>query len=235
MAAFAWTCPFCDRDTTITESDTTTGENSLVRKSAQGSHSLSYLRIVCPNPKCQQFTLTVTLFEVEWIAGSWQRGKLLEKWQLVPPSNAKVFPGYVPKAIRGDYTEACLIVNLSPKASATLARRCLQGMIRDFWEVNKPTLQKEIDAIQDKVDPLTWKAIDSVRHMGNIGAHMEKEINVIVDVDPNEAEKLIWLIELLVREWYITRHEREERLKEIGALKETKEAAKSQTSQNSKT
>ena len=28
-----------------------------------------------------------------------------------------------------DYEEACAIVNLSPKASATLSRRCLQGMI----------------------------------------------------------------------------------------------------------
>jgi Domain of unknown function (DUF4145) len=235
MTADAWTCPFCDRDTTITDSDSDSGTVTLYRKSADGHHCLSYRRIVCPNAKCRKFTLTVSLFEVEWIAGSWTTGKHLKTWRLVPPSKAKVFPDYVPKAIRADYTEACLIVDLSPKASATLARRCLQGMIRNFWGVSKPTLQKEIDAIQDKVDPLTWKAIDSVRHMGNIGAHMEKEINVIVDVDSDEAAKLIWLIELLVHEWYITRHEREERLKEIGALKETKQAEKNETSQNSKT
>ena len=63
----------------------------------------------------------------------------------------------------------------------------------------------EIEAIEDKVDPLTWKAIDAVRSVGNIGAHMEKDINVIVDVDPDEAAQLISLIEILIKDWYITR------------------------------
>ena len=31
-----------------------------------------------------------------------------------------------------------------------------------------------------------WQAIDAVRSIGNIGAHMEKDINLIVDVDPEE-------------------------------------------------
>ena len=45
---------------------------------------------------------------------------------------------------------------LSAKAAATLARRCLQGMIRDYWDIAKISLKQEIDAIKDKVDPLTW-------------------------------------------------------------------------------
>ena len=40
-------------------------------------------------------------------------------------------------------------------------------------------------------------AIDAVRKIGNIGAHMERDINLIVDIDPNEAAILIGLIELL--------------------------------------
>ena len=62
--------------------------------------------------------------------------------------------------------------------------------------------------------------------VGNIGAHMEKDINVIIDVDPNEATQLIGLIEILVKDWYITRHERQERLTAIAALANTKQAAK---------
>lgn len=42
-----------------------------------------------------------------------------------PKSLAKQFPDYIPKAIRQDYEESCAIINLSPKASATLSRRCL--------------------------------------------------------------------------------------------------------------
>ena len=126
-----------------------------------------------------------------------------------PQSHAKQFPRYIPKPIIADYEEACLIQNLSPKASATLARRCLQGMIRDFWGVKEPTLFAEINAIQEKVDPQTWQAIDGVRSIGNIGAHMEKDINLIIDVEPNEAGALIILIETLIENWYIAKHERE--------------------------
>jgi hypothetical protein len=69
-------------------------------------------------------------------------------------------------------------------------------------------------------------AIDAVRKIGNIGAHMEKDINVIVDVEPKEAQLLIGLIELLVKDWYIAKHNRVERLKEIVAVSQVKEAAK---------
>ena len=55
---------------------------------------------------------------------------------------------------------------------------------------------------------------------------MEKDINLIIDVEPNEADLLIELIETLLRDWYITRHERESRLEAVVALKETKEDAK---------
>lgn len=135
---------------------------------------------------------------------------------LVPSSLAKQFPDYVPQSIRKDYEEACQIVNLSAKASATLSRRCLQGIIRDYWQItNKNSLYNEIEAINDKVDPQVKKVLDSVRQIGNIGAHMEKDINLIVDIDPHEAERLIKLIEYLIEQWYIKRHETENLLNSI--------------------
>lgn len=88
----------------------------------------------------------------------------------------------------------------------------MQGILRDFWKVKPGRLVDEIDAVKDKIDPLTWDAITSLRKLGNIGAHMEKDINVIVDVDPQEAELLIDLIETLLREWYVAREERKSRM-----------------------
>lgn len=89
-------------------------------------------------------------------------------------------------------------------------------MIRDFWSIKgKPNLKQEIDAIQSKVDSMTWDAINSVREIGNIGAHMEKDINLIIDVEPGEAKLLIQLIESLIKEWYIARYEREENMKKL--------------------
>lgn len=183
---------------------------------------------VCPNLKCKKFSLVVVLQRaffngVEIVPDTSFRPRL---WNLIPPSNAKAFPDYVPTAVRQDYEEACCIVDASPKAAATLARRALQGMIRDFWNVPPSSLFQEINALKGKVNDQTWDAIDGLRKIGNIGAHMEKDVNVIIDVEPDEAAQLIWLIELLVREWYIARYERELGLRKVAEMAEAKKASK---------
>jgi hypothetical protein len=62
---------------------------------------------------------------------------------------------------------------------------------------------------------------------------MEKDINVIVDVEPIEASALLELIERLIEDWYINRHEREESLKGLVALKDAKKKARKPTSDSS--
>ncbi len=183
--------------------------------------------VACPNPKCKELTLSVALLDRRHNQrGVLVEGEKLRDWQLLPASTAKPMPDYVPRAIVEDYNEACAIVKLSPKASATLARRALQGMLLDYWKVKRGTLFDQINEIKDRVDSATWDAIDSVRKIGNIGAHMENNINVIVDVEPEEAEHLIWLIETLINYWYVDRHQKAERLKEIKRISEAKQEAK---------
>jgi hypothetical protein len=150
----------------------------------------------------------------------------IEEWQLRPKSSSKPFPEYIPKVILDDYKEACLIVNDSPKASATLSRRCLQGIIRNFWGISKPRLIDEIKELEGKIDANTWRAIDGVRSVGNIGAHMEKDINLIVDVEPEEAKTLIGLIEFLLKDWYVLRHDREEHMQRVVDLAKLKSEEK---------
>lgn len=147
----------------------------------------------------------------------------LDNVPLWPNSTAKQFPDYIPEQIRNDYQEACAIVKLSPKASATLSRRCLQGMIRDFWGITKDTLYKEISELQSKIPTDLWSALNDLRQLGNIGAHMEADTNAIIDIDSNEAETLISLIELLIKEWYINRHDRELLFKDIHNTNATKQ------------
>jgi hypothetical protein len=55
---------------------------------------------------------------------------------------------------------------------------------------------------------------------------MEQDINVIVDVDPNEAAILISLIETLIDEWYVHRHERAQRMSKVVAVAAAKKAEK---------
>ena len=140
-----------------------------------------------------------------------------------PISLAKAYPDYIPQTIRSDYEEAHAILNLSPKASATLSRRCLQGMIRDFWGISKARLVDEIDALKDLVDPSTKKVLDALRKLGNIGAHPEKDVNLIVDIEPNEAHMLLKFIELLMQKWYIERHDNEQLLQDILDLDKDKQ------------
>ena len=126
---------------------------------------------MCPNPQCKKFTLSVVLREISWVGTGFVEGRVAGEWNLIPPSSAQVIPDYVPQAIRDDYYEACLIVQWSPKASATLSRRCLQGILRDYWGVKPQRLVDEIQEIKDKVDPLTWDAIEAVRKVGTL-AHI---------------------------------------------------------------
>ena len=147
-------------------------------------------------------------------------------FRIKPKSAAIQFPDYVPDQIRNDYEEACAVLDLSPKASATLSRRCLQGMIRDFWDIKKSRLCDEIDALEEKVPAAQWSAINRVRQLGNIGAHMEKDVNLLIDIKPSEANTLIKLIELLLRQWYIERHDQQTLYNEIECIYEAKESLK---------
>lgn len=212
MEPFNWTCPHCQQNATITSERHSQCWHTLNIENADERCTFISEFIVCPNPVCKKYTLKTHLYRSSYLLiddVDEELGNLLREWTLIPESAAKVFPNYIPAPILQDYREACLIRTLSPKASATLSRRCLQGMVRDFWQVTgKGTLKNEIDAIQSTVQSDIWQAIDAVRKLGNIGAHMEKDINVILDVDPDEAKLLIDLIEMLLQEWYVRREDR---------------------------
>ena len=84
-------------------------------------------------------------------------------------------------------------------------------------------LAGEIDLIKDKIPADQYRVLNGVRRLGNIGAHMEKDVNLIVDIDPGEAQKLVKLLELLLKDWYIARHEREELYREILVIDDKKQ------------
>lgn len=96
-------------------------------------------------------------------------------------------------------------------------------MIRNFWGVKSGNLAGEIDSIKDKIPADQYRVLNGVRRLGNIGAHMEKDVNLIVDIDPGEAQKLIKLLELLFKDWYIARHDREELYNDILAIDQNKQ------------
>ena len=226
MDSFNWTCPFCNRPTTISALNYHEKEFGIELASADGSKMMAVVSIACPNPDCRKLAITANLYQLEILNNPprYRKGDHLKRWNLIPSGVAKPFPDYIPQQIREDYEQACEIHDLSPKASATLCRRCLQGMIRDFWKITKSRLKDEIDALEDQVDAETWQAIDAVREIGNIGAHTEKDVDLIIDVEPEEAQLLIELIETLFQNWYIERNEKQERNAALKELAEKKKA-----------
>lgn len=232
--SFNWKCPYCKTQTTIVESSNCSIKTHFYSsKSIFGIIGLESKFIVCPNPECKELIINANL--VKALTPRNGSGfyvdtdeKPLFNWQLKPQSPAILQPDYIPKQIRNDYEEACSILSLSPKASATLARRCLQGIIHDFWGITKSTLNEEINELknQNRVDASTIDSIDAIRKIGNIGAHMEKDVNLIIDIEEAEAEILIKLLEDLFQDWYVNRHERDERNQKIQEIAQTKQAAK---------
>jgi hypothetical protein len=104
-------------------------------------------------------------------------------------------------------------------------------MIRDFCGISKSRLIDEIKELKQLVEGgggpkgvelETIEAIDAVRDIGNIGAHMERDINVIVEVDAGEAQALIELIEMLFQDWYVARHKRAQRLANVKLIADQK-------------
>lgn len=219
-------CPYCGITMPVTDNTHSTRYPSFnFDKGKYYTHNGLFIEADCialdfyACPKCKNFSIIASN------CGDYYKKDFCIS--LYPTSFAKQYPTYIPQSIRDDYEEAYSISKLSPKASATLSRRCLQGMIRDFWNIKKSTLFEEINCLQDKVTHSQWKAINAIRSIGNIGAHMEKDINVIIDIDPDEAEKLLKLIELLIDKWYITRHDEEQLLNDIQNIAKDKSSKKS--------
>jgi hypothetical protein len=190
---FTWECPYCNHITTITDSNYHSDVHFFMHGNKDGRLGILTRATICPNIECKEYAIDAYLYKANLDVNGRNiiEGSPLIAWQLRPQSKSKTFPSYIPSPILKDYEEACLINQLSPKASATLSRRCLQGIIRDFWGIKKARLIDEINELKAKIDHVTWDAIDAVRSIGNIGAHMEKEINLIIDVEPDEAELLI--------------------------------------------
>ncbi len=216
---FNWECPYCKTKTTIVNSNY-----------SREFHVFDYFvlkteYILCPNKDCKKITIKASLLKISDILidstrNLHQKSGAIPIWEktLQPDiPNAMALPEYIPESLREDYYEAYKIIELSPKSSATLTRRCLQGMIRDFWSIKKSRLVDEIEELEknSKIDEEAKRILDIIREIGNKGAHLEKDVNLIIDIKKEDAKILLNLLEELFQNWYIAKHEKEERLKKL--------------------
>lgn len=224
----SWVCPHCNFAAVMKDEDSKEANFQILSEEKWLGYTI--LGVTCPNPDCLKATISLRT-EKLFLSGTHfipfaDKTYTRQIFPSTKKERAKPYPNYIPDAVLNDYQEACAIAELSPKASATLARRCLQGMIRDFWDVKPDTLFKEIQSIEERVDPLIWQGIESIRKVGNIGAHMERDINLIIDVNAEEANLLIQMIEMLLDDWYVARHNKQQKLLRIQQIAQEKAEAK---------
>ena len=225
MSAQEWRCPSCGLITQLAP-DRIQGAVFALPAGADGQRALRILTIACPNHLCGQLEVTATMHALKQDnAGAVVPAEPpLKRWELLPGAQGKALPNYVPESVGREYLEATQVLSLSPSAAATLARRCLQAIVRDYWGVKGNYLADELDLIRDKVDEETWQAIEAVRQSGNIALHFEKGVNVMTDADPEEPKLLLGLIDYLVENWYVARRRRQQRLASIKNLAPTETA-----------
>ncbi|GAA6121465.1 DUF4145 domain-containing protein [Acidovorax sp. FG27] len=230
--SFNWTCPVCGSHTTVTSPNfSTMAFTSDCRVTPTGEAiKVRTKHIECPNIECKSQYFEVRVNHARDTGGHWVADEArpvgIGRFTFLPVVPIPL-SSHVPTQVTNDYAEASLIAALSPKAAATLARRALQGMVRDFFKISgKRTLHEELVAIRDECDAGLYEAMMAVKSVGNIGAHPEQDVNLIVDVDPGEAETLLQLIHLLDREWYVARAERLKRIAKMTQLAVSKNEAK---------
>jgi hypothetical protein len=124
-----------------------------------------------------------------------------------PRGSARHCPSQVPSNIAEDFTEACIVLPDSAKASAALSRRCLQNLLREKASVKPGNLSDEIQQTIDsgKLPSHLADSIDAIRNIGNFSAHPIKSKNTgeVVPVEPHEAEWNLDVLESLFDFYYI--------------------------------
>lgn len=128
--------------------------------------------------------------------------------------------GVIPKQIKEDYEEACSIVLLSPKSSATLSRRIIESILADFFDIKKGRLVDKIKSLDDSHEsPNIISELTAIRKLGNISAHFNNDKDIIPkEMSVDEAKTMIKAVEYIIEDTYISRYNRQkhrEKMKKI--------------------
>ncbi|HNX00766.1 MAG TPA: DUF4145 domain-containing protein [Candidatus Cloacimonadota bacterium] len=168
-----------------------------IGKDADGFWSVFHM--ICPNDQCSKLIISLkkgnNVLNYQGgleITGITYETVIWPRTSYRPPALPEVDVEYAK-----DFNEACLILDLSPKASAALSRRCLHNLLINRIGIKKANL---FEAIQELIDQGTLPShiidnLDAIRKIGNFALHPKTTSSgEILDVEPHEAE---WLLDIL--------------------------------------
>jgi hypothetical protein len=200
-------CPNCLNSVRFEVTNVQTGSNSFqvgaihLDAPNQPGKEVERLTITTAScPACGKVILTI-----ESRNEKFEEAQLYKEYVVWPLRSSRPIPKEVPVHIRADYEEAALVLNLSPKASAALSRRCLQAVLREEAKANQNNLNAQIEAVIPKLPSYIAESIDAVRNIGNFAAHPTKSetSGELIEVEPGEAEWNLDVLDLLFDFYYV--------------------------------
>jgi hypothetical protein len=149
--------------------------------------------------RCPECHRSIILFE-QVVSGMWAGWRDLS-FMAYPRSRSRPIAAEVLDPYRQDFSEACMVLADSAKASAALSRRCLQAILKDKLGTTKKDLYDQIEEVTvlGKLPSYIVDGLHDARKIGNIAAHSMKSTTTgaIVDVEPGEAESNLDVLESL--------------------------------------
>lgn len=207
-------CPHCTLGTAVRfvalgEASFGRSEQMCAKSDGSGArYTIEYGH--CQNPTCGRLIARLRK-EAEGMSTSTR--------YVIPHSRARMALGDVPPEMAADYGQACDILDHSPPASAALARKCLQRVIRGHFGIKKDSLHDEIHEVieSERVPQYLADMLDRVREVGNLAAHpaQDRQTGLIVDVEKDEAEWTLEIVEGLFRYCFVEARRAERRTKSL--------------------
>ncbi len=162
---------------------------------------------VCP--VCDQLVLVLRTVQND-ITG----GKVLDERIVHPAARVRAPDPVVPADIAKDWQEAWAILDLSPRASAALSRRCIEATLVDAGKQNPKTrLVDMITSVGPTLPSDLEQHLDEVRKMGNIAVHLKSDSTTgsIMEINQDEAEALLTIVDELLDFYYVQPAKRAQR------------------------
>jgi len=201
-------CPHCSMGTAV-EFDTF-GAQYLYNRTDNADARYVISCGYCQNPNCGLLII-----------------RLREERRDVPPTVGYVIPRRraamkfrdVPPDLIEEYEQASEVIDTSPAASAALARRCLQKVIREHLGTREKRFYDELKTVAEsgKVPPYLADGLLKIREIGNMAKHPThgEQVGLIVDVSKEEAEWTLKILEGMFKHCFVDPKEFERRTKDL--------------------
>ena len=178
-------------------------EVKQIRASDEASEEMQITAVRCPN--CRRLVVTVESGTFTEDEGGYYISGPNSEHVVWPMQYVRSIPSEVPEHIALDYREAAAVLNLSPKASSALSRRCLQDVLRDAGRASQHNLVDQIEYVKPSLPSYISENIDAIRNIGNFAAHPIKDTasGQIVDVEPGEAQWNLDVLDMLFDFYYV--------------------------------